>query len=145
MSEIFFSDQFANLKIEPIPEAIKPTLSLLTNGNFNHENVIKLLGNVKVLNNEQVKRKIKSPLFSVAKVQELMVPGVDGVFHVSMDKTGRLWVSDDNNTLLQIDLHGNQLQKIQTNGSHGFHTVTQNGDLLYAILYENFITRANSR
>lgn len=70
-----------------------------------------------------------------------MVPGVDGVFHVSMDKTGRLWVSDDNNTLVQIDLQGNQPQKIQTNGGHGFHTVTQIGDLLYAILYENLTTR----
>lgn len=137
----FFPDQFAKLKIEAIPEAIQLALPSFTNGNFKHDDVFKLLGDVKVNNNEQVKRKIKSQSFSVTKVKEFTVPGVGSAFHVSIDKTGRLWVSDDDDKLVQIDLQGNQLQKEQTSGSHGYHTVTKDNDLLYTVLYDNVITR----
>nr|XP_022297073.1 E3 ubiquitin-protein ligase TRIM71-like isoform X2 [Crassostrea virginica] len=45
---------------------------------------------------------------------------------------GRLWVSDHKGNLVQTDLQGNLLQKIKTNvGFEGFHTATQDGDLIY--------------
>lgn len=41
-------------------------------------------------------------------------------------------LSDDISNLVLTDLQGNQLQKIQTNGTDGFNTVTTDGDLIYA-------------
>uniref|UniRef100_K1Q1W3 Tripartite motif-containing protein 2 n=1 Tax=Magallana gigas TaxID=29159 RepID=K1Q1W3_MAGGI len=69
---------------------------------------------------------------SVTKVREYKVPGVDNVSHISLGKLGRLWASGDNGNLVQTDLQGNQLQKIQTSvGDDGYHTVTQDGDLIF--------------
>ncbi|XP_065936800.1 tripartite motif-containing protein 2-like [Magallana gigas] len=69
---------------------------------------------------------------SVTKVREYKVPGVKYVFYISIGKSGRFWVSDDDGNLVQTDLQGNQLQKIQTSGrSVGYHTVIQCGDLIY--------------
>ena len=70
---------------------------------------------------------------SVTKFREYSIPGVDNVFHVSVDQSGRLWASDDKHNLVQTDLQGNLLQKIQTSGRYeGYHTATQDGDLIYA-------------
>lgn len=68
---------------------------------------------------------------SVIKVREYTVPGVDHVYHISLRKSGRIWVSDLTGNLVQTDLQGHQLQKIQTSGKYGYHTVTQDGDLIY--------------
>nr|XP_022342734.1 uncharacterized protein LOC111136281 [Crassostrea virginica] len=69
---------------------------------------------------------------SVTKVREYNVPGVDNACHVSVDKSDRLWVSDRRGILVQTDLQENQLQKIQTSGEdEGYHTATQDGDLIY--------------
>ena len=86
---------------------------------------------------EQSKKKsdIKQTLSlssSVTKVREYSVPGVDSVWHISVDKSGRLWASDDTGNLVQTDLQGNLLQKIKTSGKgQGYHTATQDGDLIY--------------
>ena len=67
------------------------------------------------------------------KVTEYSVPGVKSAFHVSVDTSGRLWVSDFEGNLVQIDLQGNLLQKIQTSGEReGQHTATQDGELIYS-------------
>lgn len=42
-----------------------------------------------------------------------------------------LWVNDKFGNLVQTDLQGNLLQKIQTNGRYGYHTLTQDGDLIF--------------
>ena len=69
----------------------------------------------------------------VTKVREYSVPGVVKVFHVSVNKSGRLWVSDDRGNLVQTDQQGKQLQTIQTSGGdEGYHTATQDGNLIYA-------------
>ena len=69
---------------------------------------------------------------SVTKVREYSVPGVDIVYHVSVDKLDKLWVSDSRGNLVQTDLQGKQIQKIQTSGRYeGYHTATQDGDLIY--------------
>ncbi|XP_078311326.1 uncharacterized protein LOC111135775 [Crassostrea virginica] len=69
---------------------------------------------------------------SVTKVREYSVPGVGSTCHVSIDKLGRLWVNDRSGNLVQSDLQGNLLQIIQTSGgAQGYHTATQDGDLLY--------------
>ncbi|XP_052685924.1 tripartite motif-containing protein 2-like [Crassostrea angulata] len=78
---------------------------------------------------------------SVTKVREYTVPGVNRVYHVSLDKSGRLWGSDYEGNLVQTDLQGNQLQKIQTSGEYGYHTGTQDGDLIYIDKINKVINR----
>nr|XP_022336856.1 tripartite motif-containing protein 45-like [Crassostrea virginica] len=149
------------LKIQLIPETTKPVPPVFTAGRFSKDDVTKLLGKVNVPNTKPEKRKIRpmeaatthmkstekqlekskeksdmkqtlSLSSSVAKVREYSVPGVDNVGHVSVDKSGRLWVSDNKGNLVQTDPQGNQLQKIHTSGEYeGYHTATQDGDLIY--------------
>nr|XP_034317850.1 uncharacterized protein LOC105330023 [Crassostrea gigas] len=153
--------QSENLIIRPIPETSKPVPPVFTVGQYSKDDVAKLLGRITVPNTKPENRKIKpmetastqlkptekqrkqdreksdvkqtlSLSSSVTKVREYTVPGVDYVFHISLGKSGRLWVSDYKGNLVQTDLQGNQLQKIQTSGgSQGYHTVTQDGDLIY--------------
>ncbi|XP_062579940.1 uncharacterized protein LOC134241945 [Saccostrea cucullata] len=78
---------------------------------------------------------------SVTKVREFKVPGVDCIFHMSLDQSGRLWVSDDDSNLVQTDLQGNQLQKIQTSGGGGYHAVTLDGDLIFTDMLKKVINR----
>jgi streptogramin lyase len=69
---------------------------------------------------------------SVTEVRKFNVPGVNSTRHMSLDKSGRLWASDNHGNLVHTDLQGNQLQKIQTSGEDsGYHTVTQDGELIY--------------
>ena len=69
---------------------------------------------------------------SVTKDREYSVPVVHSVYHASLDKSGRLWVSDNYGNLVQINQQGKQLQKIHTSrGIKGYHTVTQDGGLIY--------------
>nr|XP_022341832.1 uncharacterized protein LOC111135782 [Crassostrea virginica] len=149
------------LKIQTIPETTKPVPPVFTAGQFNKSDITKLLGRVNVPNTDPEKRKIQpmEPITthmksteiklekskektdmkqtltlssSVTKVREYTVPGVGNAHHVSVDKSDRLWVSDDTGNLFQTDLQGKQLQKIQTSGRHeGCHTATQDGDLIY--------------
>nr|XP_022338787.1 E3 ubiquitin-protein ligase TRIM37-like [Crassostrea virginica] len=156
--KLLFSE---TLKIKTIPETTKPVDPVFTAGRFSKDDVAKLLGRVIVPNAEPKKRKIQpmeavtthmkstekqleqskeksdmkptlSLSSSVTKVREYSVPGVDSALHVSADKSGRLWVSDRWGNLVQTDLQGNPLQKIQTSGrDQGYHTATQDGDLFY--------------
>nr|XP_022342721.1 uncharacterized protein LOC111136272 [Crassostrea virginica] len=156
--KLLFSE---TLKIKTIPETTKPVLPVFTGGKFSKDEISKLLGGVIVPNTEPEKRKIQpmetvtthmkstekqldqtkeksdvkqtlSLSTSVTKVKEYTVPGVDTVYHVSVEKSGRLWVSDWKGNLLQIDLQGNQLQKIKTSGGEqGYHTATQDGNVIY--------------
>ncbi|XP_078339395.1 uncharacterized protein LOC111106630 [Crassostrea virginica] len=149
------------LRIQPIPETTKPVPTVFTAGRFSKNDVTKLLGKVDVSNRKPEKRKIQpmeaesahmkptekqleqsteksdmkqilSLSSSVTKVKEYSIPGVDRAFYVSVDKSGRLWVSDRDGYLVQTDLQGNLLHKIQTSGEEeGYHTATQDGDLIY--------------
>nr|XP_022339912.1 uncharacterized protein LOC111134801 [Crassostrea virginica]XP_022339913.1 uncharacterized protein LOC111134801 [Crassostrea virginica] len=153
--------QSKTLKIQVIPETTKPVPPEFAAGQFNKDDVTKLLGKVNIPNTKPEKRKIQpmepvtthmksteikleqskeksdmkqtlSLSSSVTKVREYTVPGVGSVYHVSVDKSGRLWFSDWSGNLVQTDLQGNQLQKIQTcRGYQGYHTATQDGDLIY--------------
>ena len=148
------------LKIQSIPETSKPVPPVFTAGQFNKDDVDKLLGRVCVPNTEPEKRKIppmeavsismkftekqlkqrreKSDMkqilslsSSITKVREYCVPDVDNACHVSVDKPGKLWVSDSFKNLVQTD-QGRLLQKIQGSGRGlGYHSTTQNGDLIY--------------
>nr|XP_022297081.1 tripartite motif-containing protein 5-like [Crassostrea virginica] len=148
------------LRIQPIPETTKPVPPVFTAGRFSKNDISELLGKVNVPHTKPQKRKIQpmeaesahmkstekqleqskeksdvkqtlSLSSSVTKVREYSVPDVDGAFHVSVDKSGRLWASDLRGNLVQTDLQGNLLQKMQTSDGYGYHTVTQDGDLMY--------------
>ncbi|XP_052678007.1 uncharacterized protein LOC128159016 [Crassostrea angulata] len=160
-----------SLKIRPVPETSKLVPPVFTTGQHSKEDVAKLLGRITVPNTKAENRKIK-PMetapstkkptgkqrkqdreksdvkqtlclsSSVTKVREYTVPGVGNVYHISLGKSGRLWVSDGIGNLVQTDLQGNQLQKIQTSGgSQGYHTVTQDGDLIYTEKNNKVINR----
>ncbi|XP_065923741.1 E3 ubiquitin-protein ligase TRIM71 [Magallana gigas] len=161
-----------HLKIRPIPETTKPVPPVFAAGQYSKEEVAKLLGRVTVPATKPENRKIKpmetaastqlkptgkqrkqdreksdikqtlSLSSSVTKVREYTVPGADSVVHVSLGKSGRLWASDNKSNLVQTDLQGNQLQKIQTSGGYeGYHTVTQDGDLIYTVRVNKVINR----
>ncbi|XP_078312759.1 uncharacterized protein LOC111133990 [Crassostrea virginica] len=84
----------------------------------------------------------KSQSLTFLKVREYSVPGVNNALHVSVDTSDRLWVSDFEGNLVQIDLQGKQLQKIQTSGGwESNHTATQDGDLIYTDKDERAICR----
>ncbi|XP_065929133.1 tripartite motif-containing protein 2-like [Magallana gigas] len=154
-----------NLITRPIPETSKPVLPAFTAGQYSKEDVVKLLGKITVPKTKLENRKIKTtetasiPLkhtvkqrksdvkeklslsSSVTTVRKYKVP-VDRVHHVSLGKSGRLWVSNGSGTLVQTDLQGYQLQKIQTSGQiEGYHTVTQEGDLIYTDIDNKVINR----
>ena len=69
----------------------------------------------------------------VTEVKEYTVPGIQHTNHVSLGKSEIVWVSDDVGNLVQTDLQGSALQKMKTSGGcRGYHTITQNMDLMYA-------------
>lgn len=75
-------------------------------------------------------------LFDITKVREYRVPGVDDVHHISFHKKGRLWYSDKFGNLVLLDEQMSEpliIPTIEKTGWawHGFHTVTQGGDLFY--------------
>nr|XP_034314521.1 uncharacterized protein LOC105325776 [Crassostrea gigas] len=168
--EVLFSEDFENLKIQSIPETTQPVLPVYTAGQFCKDDVTKLLGSINCPNTKPDTRKIKSietvstqlkptgneirrdreksdvkktlsMSSSVSKVREYTVTGVDSVHHISLGKSGRRWASDIRGNLVQTDLQGNQLQKIQTNVGYGYHTVTQDWDLIYTDRKNKVINR----
>eukprot|EP00105_Crassostrea_gigas_P016258 XP_011433583.1 PREDICTED: E3 ubiquitin-protein ligase TRIM71 [Crassostrea gigas] len=168
--QILMNEITKNLKIDPIPETTRLVPPVFTAGQYSKEDITKLLGRVTVPDTKPEIRKIKpmeiastqlkytgeqrkqdreksdmkqtlSLSSSVTNVREYTVPGVNSVRHISLGKSGRLWASDDRGNLVQIDLQGNQLQKISTSGGHGYHTVTQDGDLIYTEKHNKVINR----
>ncbi|XP_062587763.1 uncharacterized protein LOC134249423 [Saccostrea cucullata] len=87
------------------------------------------------------KKQTMSLSASVTKVREFNVPGVDSVYHVSLDQSDRLWISDNVGNLVQTDLQGNVIQKIKTSGGLGYHTVTQDRDLIFTDQDKKVINR----
>ena len=82
---------------------------------------------------------------SITKVGEYRVPCVLNALHVSADKLDRFWVSDDEGNLVQTDLQGKLLQKVQTSGGdEGYHTASQNGNLIYTDKDKKVIYRITS-
>jgi hypothetical protein len=78
---------------------------------------------------------------SVTEVREFNVPGVSSAYHISLDKSGSLWVSDSKGNLVQTDLQGNQLQKIQTNRGFGYHSIARDGQLMFTDRGNNVIKK----
>ncbi|XP_011423245.3 E3 ubiquitin-protein ligase TRIM45-like [Magallana gigas] len=166
IEQLTFALKSKNVIIRPIPETSKPVTPVFTAGQYSKEDVAMLLGRIQVPNTKPEHRKIKtietasillkhtvkqresdvkptlSMSSSVTKVREYKVPGVDRVCHVSLGKSGRLWASGVDGKLVQTDLQGNQLQKIETSGNdRGYHTVTQDEDLIYTDRDKKVINR----
>ncbi|XP_062577462.1 uncharacterized protein LOC134239297 [Saccostrea cucullata] len=158
-------------KIRSIPETTKPVTPGFTAGQYSKSDVTKLLGKIHVPNIKAEKREIKpiesvyniamkpthkqmkedkkksdkkqtiSLSASVTMVREFNVPGVKNVYHVSLDQSDRLWISDNEGNLVQTDLQGNVIQKIKTSDGRGYHTVTQDRDLIFTDKDKNVIDR----
>ncbi|XP_062587761.1 tripartite motif-containing protein 2-like isoform X3 [Saccostrea cucullata] len=161
-----------NLKIKSIPETTKPVTPEFSSAQYNKNDVAKLLGKVFKSDRKAELRRVKpmeiptiatsikstseqtkqdkhvksdkkqTMSLSATKVRKFRVPGVDNAFHVSLDQSHRLWISDINSNLVQTDLQGNVIQKIETSGgTQGYHTVTQNEDLIFTDYDKNVINR----
>ncbi|XP_062615973.1 tripartite motif-containing protein 2-like [Saccostrea cucullata] len=159
-------------KIRSIPETTKPVTPGFTVGQYSKSDVAKLLGKINMPNTKAEKREIKSidsvyntamkPTHkqmkedreksdkkqtmslsaSVTKVRKFNVPGVRNVSHVSLDQSGRLWISDRYGNLVQTDLQGNVIQKIKTSGEdEGYHTVTQDRGLIFTDQIKKVVNR----
>ncbi|XP_062590547.1 E3 ubiquitin-protein ligase TRIM45-like [Saccostrea cucullata] len=160
-----------NLQIKSIPETTKPVKPEFSSAQYSKKEVAKLLGKITETNRKETLRRVKpmgtvsfstlikstseqdkdvksdkkqtlSLSASVTKVREFNVAGVDGVFHVSPDQPGRLWISESKGNLVQTDLLGNVIQKIKTSGGdRGYHTFTQDRDLIFTDKDKNVINR----
>lgn len=142
------------LKIKPIPETTKPIYPEFTAGQYSKDDFAKLFGQISIPDTKPEKRikpleKLPTQLeptkkqrrrergksiskrtlslsSSVDIAKEYTVPSVKGAYHLSLDTSGGIWVSDNYGNLVHADLKGNQLQKIQTSaGDEGYHTVTK--------------------
>uniref|UniRef100_A0A8W8I396 B box-type domain-containing protein n=1 Tax=Magallana gigas TaxID=29159 RepID=A0A8W8I396_MAGGI len=146
-----------NLEIRPIPETTKPVTPTYTVGQHSKEDVSNLLGKLHADQDQPKTRNIKPlksrtstskevkqdypkasttqqtwSLTAGTKIKELTVPDIECIFHVSLDKSDKLWVSDNTGNIFQVDFQGNMLQKICTSlQGFGYHTVTQDGDFIY--------------
>lgn len=134
-----------HMEIKPVPETTKPVYPEYTAGKYSKNDVTKLLGRLRDPNTKPETRKIKptetkftelkptgnptkqkiensvvkqtpSLSSSVTFVMEYFVSGVYNTYHISLDKPGKLWLSDEFGSLVQIDLIGNKLHEIQTSG-----------------------------
>ncbi|XP_062567349.1 uncharacterized protein LOC134229617 [Saccostrea cucullata] len=160
-----------NLEIKSIPETTKPVKPEFSSAQYSKKDVAKLLGKITEINRKETLRRVKpmetvsfstsikstreqdkdvkydkiqtlSLSASVTKVREFNVPDVDNVCHVSQDQSDRLWISDSWGNLVQTDLQGNVTQKIKTSGGReGYHTVTQDRDLIFTDQDKNVINR----
>ena len=82
----------------------------------------------------------------VVMIKEYKLPGIIRICHLSLNKFGRLWVSDLKGNLVQTDLKDNQILSIQTNGKcAGYHTVMQDGSLIYADRVKKVINRVTTK
>nr|XP_034320354.1 uncharacterized protein LOC105317671 [Crassostrea gigas] len=162
------------LKIKSIPETTKPIYPEFTAGQYSKDDFAKLFGQISIPDTKPEKRRIKpleklptqleptkkqrgrkrgksftkrtlSLSSSVDIAKEYTVPSVTGAYHLSLDTSGGIWVSDNYGNLVHADLKGNQLQKIQTSaGDEGYHTVTKDGDLIYTDRENNIINLITS-
>ncbi|XP_065936911.1 E3 ubiquitin-protein ligase TRIM71-like [Magallana gigas] len=172
IQDLLFSD-FENFDIKPSPEPTKLVLPKYTASQCFEEDINKLLGNINVSciesdimksverSNTQLKlaeiesnqdkkksdvRKTLSLSSSVAKVKEYTITGVDHTFHISLGKSGKLWVGVIG-VIVQTDISicsiRNQIHKIIINSSEGDgnHTVIQDGDLIYTDKENKVINR----
>ncbi|XP_061179621.1 uncharacterized protein LOC133188265 [Saccostrea echinata] len=99
-----------------------------------------------LINNDKCKQADKkqtiSQSSSIIKIRKFNIHGAYGALHLSLNKSNRIWVNDWDGNLVQIDLHGNQLQKIKTSPrSEGFHTVTVDEDLIFTDTVKKAIRR----
>ncbi|XP_061168559.1 uncharacterized protein LOC133177609 [Saccostrea echinata] len=144
--------------IQCITETTKPVTPGFTAGQCSKSDITQLLCKIHVPNSKAEKREIRpieniyntvkkpdmkqtmSLSVSVTKVREFNVPEVDCLFHVSLHQPNKLWISYSDGNLVQTDLQGNEVQKIKTNGgSEGYHTVTQDWDLIFTDRKKNVI------
>nr|XP_022314466.1 uncharacterized protein LOC111119003 [Crassostrea virginica] len=87
---------------------------------------------------------VGTPTLFLRTLAEYRIPIVSNAFHVSLQKSNNFWVSDGvdsnlpqkcvlkKNYLVQTNPEGAVLNQIQTSGGEGYHTVTDEENLIYA-------------
>ena len=84
-----------------------------------------------------------TPTLILPTPHKYRIPIVSNAFHVSLEKSNKFWVSNgvDRNfpdtcvpeyILVQTNPEGDVFKNIPTSGKEGYHTVTDDGDLIYA-------------
>ena len=121
---------------DPEKRNIQPTETVATNMKLTEKQV------KKSKENSDTKRTL-SLSSSVTKIREYSVPDVVNAFHVSVEKSGKLWVSDNIGDLVKTNLQGFLLRERYFIGCRpeGYHTVAQDGDLIYALKCAKLICR----
>ena len=98
-----------------------------------------------------------TPTLSLSTPATYRIPLVSNAFHVSLEKSNKFWVSDGvernfhpkcvpKNYLVQTNPEGAVLYQIQPSGGEGYHTVTDEENLIYADRVKkviNIITKNN--
>ncbi|XP_062619385.1 uncharacterized protein LOC134280955 [Saccostrea cucullata] len=73
------------------------------------------------------------PTFIMVGEIPLTKLGLNCCYHISGHTSGYLWMSDDMGNIVKSDMKGNPLLKMATpNSVDGYHSVSSDGDLLYA-------------
>ena len=76
---------------------------------------------------------------------EIKVPVVKSAHHISCTQDGNVWVSDNVGNLVLMDMSGNSLVKLATNGGdEGFHSVTSKGELIFTDKVNKCVKRLNN-
>jgi hypothetical protein len=130
-------------------EITEPELPCIENpqyqpGIISKDSVMKLLGKLKM----PLKSRYENPIQQVSKQHtesggyssngspvkclEFKVPSTD-LRHISCLSVDKVWVGDKKGKIMLMDKTGNKLDEFKTDASSlfGYHTVTEDGDLLY--------------
>lgn len=133
--KVLLLTSFENWIIQSIPDIKNPVPPIFTEGQLCKDDVAKLLGSIHFSDDEEGKAmetvsirlkqnekdkekhslKLTMPLHSsLVRVRTYTVPVVDHAYHISLDNSGRFWVSDGSGNIVHMDGRGNYLKNMKS-------------------------------
>ncbi|XP_062595854.1 uncharacterized protein LOC134257227 [Saccostrea cucullata] len=124
-----------NLQIKSIPETTKPVTPEFSSAQYNKNDIAKLLGKLIKSDKRAELRRVKPmEIHPIATSMKSTSEQTKQDKHVKSDKKQTLSLSASVTKVREFyvpDLQGNVIQKIETSGRRGYHTVTQDRDLTF--------------
>ena len=74
----------------------------------------------------------------------LEIPDLESCHHISLLKSGDMWLSDYFGNLVLMDSSGRRLKHVNCSGGYGFHDVTKTGELMMADFKLNCVVEIHS-